>query len=378
MDEKFFFLHADGQSVDELKAIDWSSNSLGEPDKWPAALKTAVQMMLASHFPKAICWGPDLITIFNDAFRPILGEKIPCMGKSFSHIWAEAWNDIGPIADKAFNGEATFIEDFPLIIDRYGYPEQCYFTFCYSPIRNEDGSVGGFIDTVIETTGKVEAEKNSAVFNAELAHRIKNNFSIINAIASQTFSDVDSESMRVFSDRLQALSSAHDVLRVGKNSNGSINQIIEGVLSALVVGSRVDVKGGEVLIGPKGGSSLSLLVHELATNAIKYGALSNDEGRVAIEIDTADRDGVKVLIFRWVETGGPKVSKPERIGFGSKLIRMGLNGGGVKVEYLPTGLIGEFSAPLLSLSEEARHLREMYEARIATLCHNKNTTIGNA
>ncbi|GLU29489.1 PAS domain-containing sensor histidine kinase [Brucella sp. NBRC 12950] len=366
MDEKFFFLHADGQCVDELKAVDWSNNPLGEPDQWSVTLKTAIQMMLASQFPKAICWGPDLITVFNDAFRPILGEKKDCMGKPFSQIWNEAWNDIGPIAEKAFNGEATFIEDFPLIIDRYGYPEQCYFTFCYSPIRNQDGTVGGFIDTVIETTGKVEAEKNSAVFNAELAHRIKNNFSIINAIASQTFSDVDTESIRVFSERLRALSSAHDVLRLGKHSNGSINQIIEGVISALAVEERVDVSGPDILIGPKGGSSLSLLVHELATNAIKYGSLSNTVGRVGIEIDIANRNGVDTLILKWVEAYGPPVSKPERIGFGSKLIRMGLNGGSVKIDYLPTGLRGEFSAPLHSLSEETRHLREMYEARIAT------------
>jgi len=369
MDEKFFFLHADGQSVDELKAIDWSRNPLGDSDHWPATLKTAVQMMLSSHFPKAICWGPDLITVFNDAFRPILGEKKDCMGKPFNQIWSEAWDNIGPIAEKAFNGEATFIEDFPLMIDRYGYPEQCYFTFCYSPIRNQDGSVGGFIDTVIETTGKVEAEKNAAVFNAELAHRIKNNFSIINAIASQTFSNIDAQSLRVFSDRLRALSSAHDVLRLGKHSNGSINQIIDGVLSALAVEKRVDVGGPDILIGPKGGSSLSLLVHELATNAIKYGSLSNDAGRVTIEIEAANLDGVETLTLRWVEADGPQVSKPERIGFGSKLIRMGLNGGGVKMEYLPTGLRGEFSTPLHSLSEETRHLREMYEARIETHRH---------
>lgn len=367
MDEKFFFLHADGKSVHELKAVDWSNNPLGEPDQWPVTLKTAIQIMLASQFPKAICWGPDLITVFNDAFRPILGEKKDCMGKPFSHIWAEAWNDIGSIADKAFNGEATFIEDFPLVIDRYGYPEECYFTFCYSPIRNQDGTVGGFIDTVIETTGKVEAEKNSAVFNAELAHRIKNNFSIINAIASQTFSNIDAQTLRVFSERLRALSSAHDVLRLGKYSNGSINQIIEGVLSALAVEERVDVEGPDILIGPKGGASLSLLVHELATNAIKYGSLSNDTGRVAIEIDIANRDGVEKLIFNWVETNGPLVSKPERIGFGSKLIQMGLNGGDVKIEFLPTGLRGEFSAPLHSLSEEARHLHDMYDARMSDI-----------
>lgn len=377
MEDKFFFLHANGQSVEEMRAIDWTANPLGSPEGWPETLRTAVQMMLASHFPKAICWGPNFITIFNDAFRPILGGKKACMGKPFREIWSEAWADISAIAELAFKGEATFIEDHPLVIDRYGYPEQCYFTFCYSPIRNQDGTVGGFIDTVIETTGKVEAEKNAAVFNAELAHRIKNNFSIINAIAGQTFADVDGQSLRAFSERLRALSSAHDVLRLGKDSNGSISQIIEGVLSALAVDERVTVSGPDILIGPKGGSSLSLLIHELGTNAIKYGALSNDVGRVRIDTQISTRDGVEMLVLRWEETGGPQVSSPERIGFGSKLIRMGLTGtGGVKTEFLPTGLTAEFTAPRQSLSEEKRHLHDVYDARITARRDSQNAAAG--
>lgn len=357
MEDKFFFLHATGQSVEEIRSVNWANNELGNPESWPLALKIALQMMLASHFPKAICWGSGYITFFNDAFRPILGNKSDCMGKPFSDIWAEAWSEIAPIAEKAFKGEATFIEDYPLVIDRYGYPEQCYFTFCYSPIRNDDGSVGGFIDTVVESTGKVEAEKNAEVFNAELAHRIKNNFSIINAIASQTFADSDYENLRAFSERLRALSSAHDVLRLGKGSNGSINQIMQGVLAALAVDQRIAIAGPDILIGPKGGTAVSLLIHELATNAIKYGALSNDVGRVNVVLQTSIVDGSEILTIRWEEVDGPEVAQPERAGFGSKLIRMGLLGsGGVKTDYLPTGLKAEISAPLHSLIEDKRHL----------------------
>ncbi|MBC8719292.1 PAS domain-containing sensor histidine kinase [Ochrobactrum sp. Marseille-Q0166] len=365
MDKKFSFLHAEGRSVDEIKAVDWSRTPLGDPANWRPTLKTAVQMMLSSHFPKAICWGANYITLFNDAFRPILGKKAGCMGKPFSEIWAEAWSDISTIADKAYGGEATFIEDFPLVIDRYGFPEQCYFTFCYSPIRDDDGSVGGFMDTVVESTGKVEAEKNAAVFNAELAHRIKNNFSIINSIASQTFVHSDPEDLRVFAERIRALSNAHDVLRLGKHSNGHIKQLIAGTLAALAIESRVKVDGPDILIGPKGGSALSLLVHELSTNAIKYGALSNNIGSVSIEISSDLVDGIETLAFRWSEFGGPLVVQPDRKGFGSKLIRMGLSGGGVaKLDFLPTGVVAEFTAPLVSLMEENRHLHDSYDKRI--------------
>ena len=97
--------------------------------------------MLDAPFAMALTWGPDLITIYNDAFRPILGDKPEALGRSFREVWAEAWDTIGPIAERALAGEATFIEDFPLIVERGGAPEQAWFTFSYSPVRSADGRV---------------------------------------------------------------------------------------------------------------------------------------------------------------------------------------------------------------------------------------------
>lgn len=353
MGARFKFLHADGFSAAEIRKIDWSENPLGAPDTWPPALRTVVQMMLASHFPKAVVWGPHYITLFNDAFRPILGAKKNCMGRPFNEIWAEAWDEVGPIAEKAYRGEATFIEDFPLLIERYGYPEQCYFTFCYSPIRLEDGSVGGMMDTVIEATAKVQAEKNAAVFNAELAHRIKNTFSVVNAIANQTFHDVDSEKLDSFAKRLSALSNAHDVLRLGRTSQGALAQIIGGIVSALGVEGRVDTEIPDIAVGSKGAASTSLLIHELMTNAIKYGALSNDKGRVHIEASIVSDEDTDKLLLRWKEEGGPEVAKPSRKGFGTKLIRMGLLGAGnVTMDFLPQGFEAQMLAPLYELQSD--------------------------
>jgi hypothetical protein len=96
---------------------------------WPPELATVVAQVLDLHFPKALCWGPDLITIYNDAFRPILGDKPEALGRPFSEVWAEVWSDIGPIAQRAMEGTSTFIENYPLIIDRGNGPEQAYFTF---------------------------------------------------------------------------------------------------------------------------------------------------------------------------------------------------------------------------------------------------------
>lgn len=356
MDSAVLSLHARGQSADEIRSMDWRRNPIGPPETWPEPLVIAVQMMLASKFPKAIIWGPEYITIYNDAFRPILGDKENCMGASFRDIWSEAWSDLLPMVEKAYAGEATFIEDFPLVVDRHGYDEQCYFTFCYSPIFDRQGRIGGMIDTVIETTGKVESEKHARILNAELAHRIKNTFSVVSAIASQTFNNnADEDVINTFTKRLFALGNAHDVLRLGKSSEGSLRQIVSGITTALAVADRVHMTGPDISIGPKGASTLSLLIHELTTNAIKYGALSNDSGHVQLNIVVSKKRIDPVFSMNWTEVNGPQVAQPTKTGFGSKLIRMGLLGAGeVSSEFRPEGFLAKFTAPLWQLQEEGR------------------------
>ncbi|WP_226443985.1 PAS domain-containing sensor histidine kinase [Acidovorax radicis] len=145
--------------ADKIRQYDWANHALGPMEGWPMALRFAVETVLSSHFPKCLVWGSGLTTLYNDAFRPILGHKPEALGRPFNEVWAEAWPVVGPLAHRAFEGESTFVEDFPLTINRNGYDEQTYFTFCYSPVRDEAGVVVGLMDTVIETTGKVHAER---------------------------------------------------------------------------------------------------------------------------------------------------------------------------------------------------------------------------
>ncbi len=153
------FLASGGQMGARVGSHDWAATPLGPIDSWPASLRIAAGMVLSSRFPSCLVWGADLISIYNDAFVPILGAKPDALGRPFSEVWREAWPLIGPIADRAFAGEATFIEDYSLEIHRYGRAETANFTFCYSPVRDEDGNVVGMIDTVIETTARVSAER---------------------------------------------------------------------------------------------------------------------------------------------------------------------------------------------------------------------------
>ena len=356
LNNKLYFLPNSGESASDIRKFDWSKSPLGEPEKWPIQLKTAVQLMLASQFPKAIVWGKEYITLYNDAFKIILGAKQDCMGKSFKDIWSEVWTSIEPMIVDAFNGKATFIEDFPLIINRNGYPEQCFFTFCYSPIIDETGKVLGMIDTVIEMTDKVEAVKNAAVLNSELAHRIKNTFSVVQALANQTFRKSDpKEAVPVFSKRLHALAKGHDVLRVGNSSNGTVEQVITTVFEALAHKTRITLNGPKIFIGPKGVMSTSLLINELTTNAIKYGALSVPEGSIVVNWFIKNDDNTPTLVLEWQERNGPKVLSPKSKGFGSRLIKMGLMGiGASNVYYKEDGLYAVFTAPFRQIQEEGR------------------------
>jgi len=153
------WLDGGGLMAERIRNHDWATTSLGPLEQWPDALKTSVALCLASRFPQAVLWGPQLVTLHNDAFTPILGQKPLALGKPFSEVWQEAWADIDSMAQRALAGEAVFIEDFPLVIDRNGGPERAYFTFCYSPIRGHDGKVLGMLDTVTETTASVLANQ---------------------------------------------------------------------------------------------------------------------------------------------------------------------------------------------------------------------------
>jgi two-component sensor histidine kinase len=329
----------DGRMVEAIRAFDWSTTPLGPLEHWSIELRTAVSLVLESGFPKALVWGPGLVTLYNDAFRPILGNKPEALGRSFREVWAEVWDSIGPIAERAFAGEATFIENYQLEIERYGRRETAWFTFSYSPVRLADGSVGGLMDTVVETTAAVRAQIESEVLREELAHRLKNTLAMVQAIASRNFSDVREK--EAFQARLLALAEANEVLQQHQWSAASMRTTVEALLA--LHGRGFDIAGPEVQLGAKATVGLSLVLHELATNAIKYGALSVPQGRVSLHW----RVQADELVVCWRESGGPAVAAPTRQGFGTRLIDMGLLGTGqVERRYPAAGVEVELRVAL--------------------------------
>ena len=145
-----------------MSQTDWASTPLGPIGDWPQSLRSAVSICLLSRFPMVVWWGPDLVFIFNDAYRPVLGDKDPkaIMGRVGREVWPEIWPIIGPMLDGVLQrGEATWSDDQLLPLFRNGYLEECYFTFSYSPIRDETGGVGGVFTAVTETTQRVVGER---------------------------------------------------------------------------------------------------------------------------------------------------------------------------------------------------------------------------
>ena len=201
----------------------------------------------------------------------------------------------------------------------------------------------------VEERDRAQAEQR--VLNEELSHRLKNTLSLVQALATQTLKGVaERDAVQVFERRLFALSKAHDMLLQEDWKAAPISTVVGGVLSLHDDASRIEAAGPHVDLGAKATLSLSMILHELATNATKYGALSSEAGRVSLSWIVEPADDGPVLVVTWEERGGPPVTEPLRRGFGSRLIRTGLMGsGGVDLRYLPEGLHAEFRAPLSTM-----------------------------
>ncbi|MCJ8144624.1 sensor histidine kinase [Ancylobacter sp. A5.8] len=348
------FPHGDSDMVRAVRAFDWSSTPLGPIEEWPPTLRITVDMMLNSAFPKCLVWGPECTAIYNDAFRPILGKKSNTLGRSFLDIWSEVRDEIAPILDSAFAGRATFIEDFPLVIERNGYPEPACFTFCYSPVYDEEGQVCAVMDTVIETTGKIDALRSVELLNSELQHRIKNMLAMIVGIANQTFRNAEDKdnAHHMLIGRLQALDNAQSILVNSRWQAAPIHHVVAEALRPHDVDGRLTIEGPALHLSARQSLALSLALHELATNAVKYGALSTPSGAVRLSWNAGTPGTEQLFRLHWEEKDGPLVQPPQRRGFGSRLVERALSadfGGQVEVSYDPAGVRVELMAPMLRL-----------------------------
>jgi signal transduction histidine kinase len=156
------WLAGGGEMGSLVRSKDWSQTPLGPIESWPQSLRTTVSLCLASNFPISLAWGPHHVQIYNDGYWPICGGKHPhAMGQDFSACWASAWPVIGKAFERALAGDTSYLENQRMFLDRHGYLEETFFTFSFSPIRDETGGVGGLFHPVTETTAKMLAERRT-------------------------------------------------------------------------------------------------------------------------------------------------------------------------------------------------------------------------
>lgn len=470
-----------GEIVALLRGWTGAEIALGPPDGWPAHLRNALQLILLSPSAMTLLWGEQGLMLYNDAYSVIAGARHPgILGVSVFEAWPEVADFNREVMATVFAGKPLSYRDLPFVFYRNGAAEEVWLNVDYSPVLDEEGTVGGVLALVTETTERVraeqtlrrreqelaqvqkigrvgglevdlrsgfrnrrspeylaihglppeatrethqdwvrrihpderlaveahfreavqgtateyqaeyriirpsdgqvrwiaataqiergengeplrlvgahldvterkEAEAEQRLLMQELAHRVKNTMAMIQALASQTLRNATTlEGAReTFTARLAALSRAHDLLVGGRRADASVADIAQSIIALQGDPERFRIRGSEVVLGPKGALALTLILHELTTNAVKYGALSNDKGVVTLSWGVDEIEGVKQFRLRWQESGGPRVSEPSRKGFGSRLIERSFPAArnGTASAYLPAGLVFTLDAP---------------------------------
>ncbi|NNC58376.1 MAG: PAS domain-containing protein [Erythrobacter sp.] len=218
--------------------------------------------------------------------------------------------------------------------------QQRWISAAGSPLRDEDGRVVKLIGNVIDITENRARESRLRILTQELNHRVRNMLAIMRAmisLSSRKAMDVPSFA-RALEGRIAALARTHDLFQLDNPQKCSANEIIAKEIEVFPeFAHRMDVSANTVArLGPSECQGFSLVVHELMTNAIKYGAFSQNSGRVEVTIDKREDIGVRI---RWREHGGPHASKPDQVGFGTRMMKTVLGSAGrVDLEFKPSGL----------------------------------------
>jgi PAS domain S-box-containing protein len=296
------------------------------------------------------------ITFYNKAAVDLWGYS-PDVGKS---TWCGSWrlrwpsgepmpHDQCPMAVALREGRpiqgAEAIAEWP---DGTRVPFAAYPT----PLRDASGAVSGAINMLVDLTHRRQAERRQSLLINELNHRVKNTLATVQSIAAQSFrGESDRTALRWFEGRLLALSQAHDVLRRENWEGASLGEVVAEACAPLGTPDkrRFEISGPEIRVPPRMALSLSMALHELCTNAAKYGALSETGGSVRIDWHVSPGEDGSRLRLRWEERDGPPVAEPERKGFGSRLIGRGLAnelGADVRLDYPREGVVCEIDAPL--------------------------------
>jgi two-component sensor histidine kinase len=307
--------------------------------------------------------GPDQrFQLANAAYRRLVGGR-DVIGKAISEALPEVVEQgFADLLEQVRTSREAYIGrgvSVMLEAESGGPLEERFLDFIYQPIGTENEEASGVFVQGHDVTEQRRAEDHQRLLINELNHRVKNTLSIVQALAMQSFNDrVEPAAAReTFDARLNALSAAHNLLTMENWESAGLLETIETSVAATAGANaaRVSICGPDILLAPQTAVSLAMAIHELCTNAIKYGALSNESGTVDVRCAASSAvDNLLDVAIEWTEEGGPAVSTPSRRGFGTRLIERGLSAelrSQVTLDFRETGLKCTILAKLPTVSE---------------------------
>lgn len=268
-------------------------------------------------------------------------------GRFWPDFWAEAWRHqaIAAIGDALEGGVGRF--QAPAETAR-GNP--LFLDVRVTAILGAENRPEHLLAIARDITEEHRSAAEREILGRELEHRVKNSLAMVSAIINQTckFSETVQQAKETLLARVSALARTHDMLTLTKWQSARVPKVVEDALAPHRTGAdRFEISGPDIVISAKQALSLTLALHELATNAAKYGALSNDDGRITLEWALSGGNSQNTFVLRWQESGGPEVSAPSRKGFGSRLIEELVPtdfGGEATLHYHPSGVMFELKS----------------------------------
>jgi two-component sensor histidine kinase len=317
----------------------------------------------------AVLRGPDhVFELANASYRALVGNR-PVLGRKVREIVPEAegqgyfelLDEVYQMGVPKVGRRSSLVLKDPVT----GSRSQLFVDFVYAPLLGSDGITSGVFVEGNDVTDHMLAEQDLRLINQELRHRVKNTLAVVGALASQSLRGADNGPMlQKFLDRLGAFAKAHDALTERNWATARIHDVVEtGVAPYRTAKGKIVAAGPDLTLTSRQAVGIALAIHELATNATKYGALSADGGLVEIAWTDMDAAGASMFGFEWRESDGPPVSRPEKPGFGTKLITRILNAefrGETELVYGHSGLVCRLTAPFDVLSSAESDGRESH------------------
>ena len=293
------------------------------------------------------------ITFFNEAAAELCGRR-PFLGDDAWSIGSKLyWPDGKPIAQEECPTALALKTDKPVrgtekIVERPDGTRIPVIPFP-TPLHDEEGKLIGAVNMLVDISERKAAEEEKALLLRELAHRVNNTFAVILAVAQQTLRTAPSSRafVETFSGRLQALAQAHNLLLTKNWTGADLGELAKGQLAPFCLEGqeRLSIEGPKVTLSPPQAIALGVVLHELGTNAARYGALSNGIGRVNLSWTL----GPGRVVLAWAERQGPPVVPPQRRGLGTKLIQRGLPDATIDWRFEADGVVCAIDLPLAKL-----------------------------